>query len=78
VSAASARIWRIVAAGDQCTGCDARNVQRICATGHEVGGALGDASQRFRELRGHREMKTLLAALAAATADSQRSQRKAA
>jgi putative transposase len=43
-----------------------------------VAGALSDAKQRFRKLRGHREMKTLLAALAAKSTDSQRSERKAA
>jgi putative transposase len=59
----------------------ARNVKRWKdgqMTLRWVAGALSDAKQRFRKLRGHREMKTLLAALAAKSADSQRGQRKAA
>ena len=59
----------------------ARNVKRWKdgqMTLRWVAGALSDAKQRFRKLRGHREMKTLLAALEAKTTDSQRSQRKAA
>ena len=43
-----------------------------------VVGALSDAKGRFRKLRGHRDMKTLLAALAARTTDAKRSERKAA
>ena len=43
-----------------------------------VAGALADAKQRFRKLRGHRDMKLLLAALAAKTTEPQRVQRKAA
>jgi transposase-like protein len=59
----------------------ARNVKRWKdgqMTLRWVAGALSDAKRRFRKLRGHREMKTLLAALAAKSTDSQRSQRKAA
>jgi transposase-like protein len=59
----------------------ARNVKRWKdgqMTLRWVAGALSDASQRFRKLRGHCEMKTLLAALAAQTTDSKRSERKAA
>ena len=59
----------------------ARNVKRWKdgqMTLRWVAGALSDAKQRFRKLRGHREMKTLLAALAAQTSDSKRSERKAA
>jgi putative transposase len=59
----------------------ARNVKRWKdgqMTLRWVAGALNDAKQRFRKLRGHREMRTLLTALAAKTTDSQRSQRKAA
>jgi putative transposase len=61
----------------------ARNVKRWKdgqMTLRWVAGALSDAKQRFRKLRGHRDMKTLLAALAAQTktTDSQRSERKAA
>ena len=43
-----------------------------------VAGALSDAKHRFRKLRGYRDMKTLLAALAASTTDTKRSERKAA
>jgi transposase-like protein len=59
----------------------ARNVKRWKdgqMTLRWVAGALSDAQQRFRKLRGHREMKTVLAALAAQTTDSKRSERKAA
>ena len=59
----------------------ARNVKRWKdgqMTLRWVAGALSDAKQRFRKLRGHRDMKTLLAALAASTTDAKRSQRKAA
>ena len=37
-----------------------------------VAAALSDATQRFRKLRGHRDMKLLLAALAAKTTKPQR------
>jgi transposase-like protein len=43
-----------------------------------VAGALSDAKDRFRKLRGHRDMKLLLRALTAATTEPQRVQRKAA
>jgi putative transposase len=43
-----------------------------------VAGALRDAKKRLRKLRGHRDVETLLAALAASTIDSKRSERKAA
>ena len=59
----------------------ARNVKRWKdgqMTLRWVAGALSDAQQRFRKLRGHREMKTLLAALAAKSTGAQRSERKAA
>jgi len=59
----------------------ARNVKRWkdgLMTLRWVAGALSDAKGRFRKLRGHRDMKTLLAALAARTTDSKRNERKAA
>lgn len=43
-----------------------------------VAAALSDAKDRFRKLRGHRDMKLLLAALATATTEPQRGHRKAA
>ena len=43
-----------------------------------VAGLLSDAKDRFRKLRGHREMKTLLAALAAKTTEARHTERKAA
>jgi len=43
-----------------------------------VAAALSDATQRFRKLRGHRDMKLLLTALATQTTEPQRAQRKAA
>ena len=46
----------------------ARNVKRWkdgAMTLRWVASALSDASGRFRKLRGHRELKTLMAALAA-------------
>jgi putative transposase len=59
----------------------ARNVRRWKdgqMTLRWVAGALSDAKRRFRKLRGHREMKLLLAALAAKSTDAQRTERKAA
>jgi len=59
----------------------ARNVKRWKdgqMTLRWVAGALADAKQRFRKLRGHRDMKHLLVALATRTTDPQRVQRKAA
>ena len=43
-----------------------------------VAGVLSDAKDRFCKLRGHREMKTLIAALAVKTTEAHRSERKAA
>ena len=43
-----------------------------------VAGALSDAKGRFRKLRGHREMKLLLAALKARSEDLTAAERKAA
>ena len=43
-----------------------------------VAAALSDAKQRFRKLRGHRDMKLLLTALATQTTEPQRAQCKAA
>lgn len=43
-----------------------------------IAGALSDAKERFRKLRGHREMKTLLAALKAKSDSATDAERKAA
>jgi transposase-like protein len=43
-----------------------------------IAGALSDAKERFRKLRGHRDMKSLLAALKAKTANVTDAERKAA
>lgn len=43
-----------------------------------VASALSDASERFRKLRGHRDMKTLMAALAARIAKPDSAELKAA
>ena len=43
-----------------------------------VAGALSDAKGQFRKLRGHRDMKVLLAALKAKSADAAPVARKAA
>ncbi|MDZ7592001.1 MAG: hypothetical protein U5L05_15255 [Rubrivivax sp.] len=43
-----------------------------------VAGALSDAKGRFRKLRGHRDMKVLLAALNACTPNTETAERKAA
>ena len=43
-----------------------------------IAGALSDAKGRFRKLRGHRDMKTLLAALKAKSASVAEAERKAA
>ena len=43
-----------------------------------VAGALSDAKGRFRKLRGHRDMKVLLAALNARTPNTETAERKAA
>jgi putative transposase len=43
-----------------------------------IAGALSDAKGRFRKLRGHRDMKTLLAALKAKSASVAETERKAA
>jgi putative transposase len=59
----------------------ARNVKRWKdgqMTLRWVAGAFSEAKQRSRSLCGHREMKTLFAALAAKPIDSQCSQRTAA
>ena len=43
-----------------------------------IAGALSDAKGRFRKLRGHRDMKLLLAALKAKSANVTDAERKAA
>jgi len=43
-----------------------------------IAGALSDAKGRFRKLRGHRDMKTLLAALKTKSASVADAERKAA